>query len=114
MLEICLIDLQMNKYNPSLQACSSIYITKKILKIDQPWSAFLTRQTGHTEAEVHKCARDICILLNIVHTKKHFKGVFKKYSSPKFEEVAKFCQSLTASEASNDDINEAPQPQMHV
>ena len=34
MLEICLIDLQMNKYNPSLQACSSIYITKKILKID--------------------------------------------------------------------------------
>ena len=49
MLEISLIDLAMNKWNPSLQACSSIYITKKILHLDEPWSAFLTRQTGHSE-----------------------------------------------------------------
>jgi len=80
MLELCLIEVQMNRWSPSLLACSALYIAKKILHLEQPWSPFMTEQTTHVEKEVHKCARDICMILNIAHTKRHFKAVFKKYS----------------------------------
>jgi G2/mitotic-specific cyclin-B, other len=41
MLELSLIEVSMNKWSPSLLACSAIFVSKKILEIARPWSAFL-------------------------------------------------------------------------
>ena len=41
MLELSIIEVKMNKWNPSLLASSCIYISKKIKEISQPWSAFM-------------------------------------------------------------------------
>jgi hypothetical protein len=97
MLELSLIEVSMNKWCPSLLASSALYIAKKILQRPEPWSSFMTEQTKHSEHEVHKCAKDLCILLNYAHQKRHFQAIYKKYSQPNHYEVAQFCKSLTMS-----------------
>ena len=49
MLELCLVDINMNKWCPSLLACSSIFVGKKILELKKPWSNFMTQQTTYSE-----------------------------------------------------------------
>lgn len=67
MLELSLVEVAMNKWPPSLLACSAIYMSKKILQRPQPWSSFLTIQTQKSEAEVHICAKDLFMILNVAH-----------------------------------------------
>jgi len=52
-------------------------------------------QTTYSEEEVHKCAKDLCFILNVAHLKRHFQAIYKKYSVPKFYEVAPFCKSIS-------------------
>ena len=51
-LELCLMDMSMNKWCPSLLACSAIFLGKKILQIKKPWSNFMYQQTGYYEIDV--------------------------------------------------------------
>lgn len=52
-------------------------------------------QTTHSQKEVHKCAKEICIIINMAHQKKHFKAIFNKYSSQANHEVSKVCKNLS-------------------
>ena len=42
MLELSLVEITMNKWNPSLLACAAIYVAKKIKEVSRPWSSFLS------------------------------------------------------------------------
>jgi|TARA_B110000285_G_C15069414_1_gene587049 G2/mitotic-specific cyclin-B, other len=41
MLELCLVEISMNKWNPSLLVCSAIFVSKKILERRNPWTRFM-------------------------------------------------------------------------
>lgn len=45
MLELSLVEVKMNKWNQSLLASASIFVSKKILEQGRPWSSFLSEQT---------------------------------------------------------------------
>lgn len=95
MVELSLVEVSMNKWNPSLLASSALYVAKKILQRNPPWSHFMMAQTTHSQKEVHKCAKEICIIINLAHQKKYFKAIFKKYSSQANFEVSQVCKNLS-------------------
>ena len=69
LIELTIIENKMLKWKPSLIACSSIYISKKMLKRATPWADFMTDQTSYEEKQVRECSRDLCILLNSAQSK---------------------------------------------
>ena len=50
MLELSIVEVKMNKWDPSVLASSCIYISKKIKEIPKPWSSMMTQQTKCTES----------------------------------------------------------------
>jgi hypothetical protein len=86
LLELFLIDYKMIRYNPSLLAAASIYITLKITKKSDYEKLY--QVTGYTEDRLRECAKDICIILDSVE-KISLQAVRKKYSLTKYLEVAK-------------------------
>lgn len=86
LLELFLLEYKMNKYNANLQACSSLYITFKITKkneIDK-----LIKICEFNEDQLRECSKDICCILDNVE-KSSLQAIKKKFSLPKFNEVAK-------------------------
>ena len=86
--ELCLIEVKMNQFKPSRIASSALYLSKKMLKQDRPWPLHLQQVTNLSERAVRDSAREICLLINLAHTKKVFEPIFKKYSTNKFLRVA--------------------------
>jgi cyclin B len=86
LLELFLIDYKMLKYNPSLLASSSIYITLKITKKCESEKIF--ELTGYSEEKIRECSKDICLIIENVD-KNSLQAIKKKFSMPKFLEVAK-------------------------
>jgi len=87
--ELTLVEVKMNKWLPSRIACSALYLAKKMLKDSkQPWSKEMVAATGQTERQIRDSAREICVLINLAHTKKVFEPIYKKYSTNKYLKVA--------------------------
>ena len=86
--ELCLIEVNMNKWLPSRLASSALYLSKKMLKKSNPWPRDLQQIAMLTEREVRDSAREICVLINLAHQKRVFSPVYKKYSTAKFMRVA--------------------------
>jgi len=86
LLELFLIEYKMIKYNPSLLAASTMYITLKITKKVE--AEKVTQLTGYSDETLKECAKDICGILDNVE-KNTLQAVRKKFSLPKFMEVAK-------------------------
>ncbi len=86
LLELFLVDYKMLKYNPSLLASSSVYITMKISKQINVEDAY--KVTGYSENTLRDCAKDVCLILDNVE-KSSLQAVRKKYSLPKYFEVSK-------------------------
>ena len=86
LLELFLIEYKMIKYNPSLLAAATLYITLKITKKSE--AEKVTQLTGYTDEILKECAKDICGILDNVE-KNSLQAVRKKFSLPKFMEVAK-------------------------
>jgi len=61
--DLCLHELKLNKWKPSLLASAILYLTHKMLKVADPWPAEIIKQSGNSELLVRDCARDICPLL---------------------------------------------------
>lgn len=78
----------MLRYNPSLIAASAIYLNNKIAKREPAWPINLMDNSGYRENDLKNCAKDICVLLQGVE-KCSLQAVRKKFSLPKFGEVAK-------------------------
>lgn len=91
----------MYKWPQSLIAAAGIYIAKKMLKRSNAWSVEMHENTGFTERLVRDCAKDLCILLNSASTKKDFEQLYKKFSLPKFLEVAKISAPSNPNNTSN-------------
>jgi cyclin B len=86
LLELFLVDYKMLKYNPSLLASSTLYITVKITKKGDIEK--VCELTGYTEEKLRECAKDICVIMDGVE-KSSLQAVKKKFSLSKFLEVAK-------------------------
>ncbi len=86
LLELFLIEYKMIKYNPSLLAAATMYITLKITKKSE--AEKVTSLTGYIDEILKECAKDICGILDNVE-KNSLQAVRKKFSLPKFMEVAK-------------------------
>jgi hypothetical protein len=86
LLELFLIEYKMIKYNPSLLAASTMYITLKITKKSE--SEKVTELIGYTDEVLKECAKDICQILDNVE-KNSLQAVRNKFSQPKYMEVAK-------------------------
>ncbi len=86
LLELFLIEYKMIKYNPSLLAASTMYITLKITRKSE--ADKVSQLTGYNDETLKECAKDICGILDNVE-KNSLQAVRKKFSLPKFMEVAK-------------------------
>lgn len=86
LLELFLIECKMIKYNPSLLASATMYITLKITKKSE--AEKVTHLTSYSDEVLKECAKDICGILDNVE-KNSLQAVRKKFSLPKFMEVAK-------------------------
>ena len=86
LLELFLVEYKMLKYNPSLLASATIYITLKVTK--QPETDKVFELTGYNEDTLRECAKDICVILDNVE-KSSLQAVKKKFSLSKYLEVAK-------------------------
>ncbi len=86
LLEHFLVDYKMLKYNPTLLASASLYITLKITKKGEIEK--IVALTEYNEEKLRDCAKDICLILDNVE-KSTLQAVRKKFSLSKFLEVAK-------------------------
>jgi len=53
-------------------ASSAIYLSKKLLKLSNPWNEAMENTTGYTEKLLSVCARDLCYLASLASEKIHY------------------------------------------
>jgi hypothetical protein len=89
LIELPLFEYTMLKHKKSLIAASAIYLATKITKraSSSLWVGPLLKETKYTENEIRHCAKDLCLLLQGIE-RCSLKAVRKKFSLPKFYEVA--------------------------
>ena len=87
LLELALVEFKMIRYLPSNLACSAIYLVNKLEK-REGWPEVMVRHTKYAENQLRACARDLCLLLQNAG-KSNLQAVKRKFSSTKFQEVAK-------------------------
>ena len=81
-INLALVDINMNKWQPSLVASSAIYVAKRICDVEVCWNQLLEKETGYKLSEIKLCARDICMLLSQASLRKSFKAVFTNSVRP--------------------------------
>jgi len=88
LIEMVLIDIKFLKYPPSLLASASVYLGRAMTGKSPLWSPTLQHYTTYCESVVRECALDINELLKKMKTSTSLKAIGKKYSQPKFGQVA--------------------------
>ena len=86
-IDICFINYNMIKYKPSFLAAASCLLSFRLLKIYDNWEEF-ENITGYNINELYDCMVEITELIEKQKYTK-LKGVYKKFSTEKFSEVAK-------------------------
>ena len=86
LLELFLVDYKMLKFNPSLLAASTLFITIKITKKGEIEK--IIELTNYAEEKFKECAKDICLILDNVE-KSTLQAVKKKFALAKYLEVSK-------------------------
>lgn len=87
LIELALVEHKMIKYAPSLLAAGAIYLVNKIRKRD-PFPPVIAKTSKRNVQDVKNCAKDLCLLLRNIETCS-LQAVRRKFTSPKFCEVAK-------------------------
>lgn len=87
LLEISLVEYKMLKYSPSNLASSAVYLVNKLRKRDA-WNDVMVRNTRYQESQIRQCAKDLCLLMQNIE-KSNLQAIRKKFSAPKYFEVAK-------------------------
>ena len=87
-LELCLLDYKMLKYEPNMLASAGLYLSNKILRRSQSWNETLERNSNFEENELRVCAKDLFVMLQNSE-KNSFQAVRRKYSDPKYLSVAR-------------------------
>lgn len=87
-LELSLVEYTMWKYIPSVKACASVFIARKILKLLPTWPKNLVNTWDYTEVSLRMCLKDLCCIIDM-SSKCSLKGVRNKFSSVEYDEVSK-------------------------
>jgi uncharacterized protein YlbG (UPF0298 family) len=91
--DTCLLDCTLMKEKPSKLAAISLYAALKTMKGTGSsfWNATLAKNTTYKEDEVKGMAIDLISFVKNVEASS-LQSIYKKYSSPKFLEVAKLLE----------------------
>jgi hypothetical protein len=84
---VVLIDVKFLKYPPSLQAAASVYLGRAMTGKSPLWTPTLEHYSTYAENMVRECAVEMNDLLK-KSTSSSLKAIRKKYSLPKFGQVA--------------------------
>jgi cyclin B len=87
LIELVLIDVKFLKYLPSQLAAASVYLGRAITGKTPLWTSTLHHYSTYSESNVRECALEMNELLKKSHSSS-LKAIRKKYSSPKFGQVA--------------------------
>jgi len=87
LIELVLIDVKLLKYYPSLIAAASVYLGRAMTQRTPLWTSTLQHYSTYSEQTVRECAQEINELLK-KSQKSSLKSIRKKYSLPKFGQVA--------------------------
>jgi len=87
LIELVLIDIRFLKYLPSLLAAASVYLGRAMTDKSPLWTPTLQHYSTYPESVVRDCALDMNELLQKSHSSS-LKAIRKKYSLPKFGQVA--------------------------
>mmetsp|Transcript_13505 Transcript_13505/g.49130 ORF Transcript_13505/g.49130 Transcript_13505/m.49130 type:complete len:414 (+) Transcript_13505:248-1489(+) len=93
LLELCMPDYGMLAFSPSLVAAAALYVAQLTLRKVQPWTGALEFHTGYSEDNLKQCAQHICSIQSKASSAS-LMAAYKKYSTPKFLEVAKLTPVL--------------------
>ncbi len=92
-LELSLLEYKMIEYKPSIKACSSLYLARKLLNINDNWNNFLIAETGYNEIDMYECIKDLCRIIEIV-PKTKFTSSLNKYSQTEYENVTNILDNI--------------------
>jgi cyclin B len=87
LIELMLIDVKLLKYPPSLIAAGSVYLGRAMTQRIPLWTPTLEHYSTYAESQVRGCALEMNDLLK-KSQKSSLKAIRKKYSMPKFGQVA--------------------------
>jgi cyclin B len=87
LIELVLVDVKLLKYYPSLIAAASVYLGRAMTQRTPLWTPTLQHYSTYSEQTVRECAQEINELLK-KSQKSSLKAIRKKYSLPKFGQVA--------------------------
>ncbi len=87
-LEFSLLEYKMLRFPCSIKAAASLYISRKILKINPAWSQDLIQASTYQDKDLKVCVRDICKILELI-PRITLKACIAKFSASKYMEVAK-------------------------
>ena len=87
LIDICFINYKMIKYKPSFLAAAACLLSFRLLKIYDNWEEF-ENITGYNVNELYDCVIKMAELIEKQKNTK-LKGVYKKFSSEIFSEIAK-------------------------
>jgi len=89
LIEMVLIDIKFLKYAPSLLAAASVYLGRAMIGKSPLWTPTLYHYSTYSEAVVRECALEMNDLLKKMrNSNATLKAIWKKYSQPKFGQVA--------------------------
>src|SRR5690606_27022198 len=87
-LEFSLLEYRMLNYSSSIKAAASLYISRKLLKMETSWPQCLVMASQYQDKDIKSCVKDLCKILELIPNIK-LKSCIIKFSSPKYMEVAK-------------------------
>jgi len=88
LIELAQVDAGQLKYAYSLQSAAALYGAMRTAGKEDAYPRALAKHSGYSENEVHSCTEELLILMKKAPTAS-LNAVYKKYSLPKYLEVAK-------------------------
>jgi G2/mitotic-specific cyclin-B, other len=88
LVELALVDYGMLRFPGSLLAASAVYVTHRCMGKADLWGYVLERHTGFSVEDLEECAVALTKLQKKAPTAS-LQAVYKKYTNPKFAEVAR-------------------------
>ena len=90
LIEGCLINFNMMRYNSSVVAGSALYLASKLCYSKEPWSKQLAQVTHLQESTLRQCAKEIyqTVLLRNIDENSKLRAVFNKFASSKYGAVS--------------------------
>lgn len=85
-LELCLLDMKMLKYKPSMIAASSVLLARIMIGNEQIWTPTLKHYTRYDQTDLYECVREQANL--VILNQNSNQAAYRKYSLVRFDSVA--------------------------